>query len=206
MKRVKGLLALLLVCISLVLPSVAKANLLCNGGFEFGSFACWTRTGDLSFTSVTAFGFGPEEGTRSALLGPRSLGFLSQTFIDNPGDTLQVSFYYQSNGGAGAVFEADFNGNPMTAINAVIPTSVWTQVIFTATATGSDILRFDYLSASGFIGLDGVDITVVATHQDPPPDGGGSPIPEPARAPTLLFFGTSALFLLYKKRRTSFSH
>ena len=72
----------------------AQANLLVNGSFETGDFTGWTLTGNTGFTGVQGNfgGVDPEDGNFQSFWGPvGSDGFMSQTFVDNPGQALVVS-------------------------------------------------------------------------------------------------------------------
>src|SRR5262245_2475324 len=104
-------------------PSICDAitgNLIVNCGFERGNLRNWTPSGNISFTFVSGPGFDdgpvndPNSGNFFAFLGSmESDGFLSQTFGDSLGQTLQIEFFLASDGKTPNDFHALFNGNEL---------------------------------------------------------------------------------------------
>jgi hypothetical protein len=82
-------------------------NLIQNCGFETGSFAGWTQTGNTDPTQSYVETYGAHSGTYGAVLGPYNTsanapdpdpGYsetLSQTFADTAGQTATFSFWLQ---------------------------------------------------------------------------------------------------------------
>jgi len=159
-------------------PSICDAipgNLIVNCGFEMGNFPSlrgWTQSGNISLTFVSGPGFNdgpvndPNSGNIFAFLGPPgSDGFLSQTFPDTAGQTLQIEFFLASDGKTPNDFHAMFNGNELLSLIDDAAHG-YSDYVFEATASGLDTLTIGgFRNDHGFFGLDDVSVR---------------PIPEPA--------------------------
>ena len=82
-------------------PSACDAvmdNLVRNCGFETGTFANWTQSGDLSFTGISGPPV-PHTGGFGAFFGPiQSLGYISQMLPTTPGQAYEISFWLRNVG------------------------------------------------------------------------------------------------------------
>jgi hypothetical protein len=182
---VRSLGVLVAVVFGLLAPvNLAHANLVTNPGFETGDFSGWTQFGNVGFTGVDT-GL-PQSGSFSAFLGPvGSLGFLSQTLPTTPGQTYNLGFFLQSDGGTPNEFQVSWNGGVISdQLN--LPAFGYTERDFlNLLATSSTTpLVFGFRDDPGFLHLDDVAV---------------NPTPEPT---TLLFFGTTfaGLGLAYRRR------
>jgi hypothetical protein len=180
--RLVGILVAALVGL-LAPPHLARANFVTNPGFETGDLTGWTPFGNTGFTGVDA---SPHSGTFAAFLGPvGSLGFLSQTLPTTPGQTYNLGFFLQSDGGTPNEFQVSWNGGVISdQLN--LPAFGYTERDFlNLLATSSTTpLVFGFRDDPGFLHLDDVAV---------------NPTPEPT---TLLFFGTTfaGLGLAYRRR------
>jgi hypothetical protein len=154
-----------------------------NGGFETGSFASWTQSGNTAYTSVTSSSSFVHSGTYGSKLGPSgSLGYLSQTLPTFAGQNYLLSLWLDNpNNSSGATpnqFLVQWNGTTIFS-QTNLPFTTWTNLQFIVTATGaSTVLQLGFRDDPYYLGLD--DISVV-------------PVPVPAfRATTI----TSSTFNL----------
>jgi len=151
-------------------PSICDAtpgNLIINCGFETKNLRDWTQSGNVSFTFVSSvITDGPEgdpnSGNSFAFLGPLgSDGFLSQSFADTAGQTLQIEFFLVNDGNTPNDFRASFNGNALLSLDND-GAHGYTDYVFTATASGLDTLTIGgFRNDNGFFGLDDVSVRVI---------------------------------------------
>jgi PEP-CTERM motif len=165
----------------------ASAQSIVNGGFESSSFSSWSMAGDSMFSGVTCPGPGASvfEGNCSAFLGTSdAAGSLSQTFSTTVGQSYQVSFAVQYDGGAPAAFSAMFGNDLLYSITNPAATPGFLLETFVTTATSSSsTLAFNFRDDPGFLYLDGVSVAAV---------------PEPA---TYSLFALGAIALAARKKR-----
>jgi hypothetical protein len=138
-------------------------NLVQNCGFETGDFTHWTVT-DPSNTFVSSDceplipgGYGPHSGTYSACFGNiGSLGFVSQTITDIPGETYTFTFWLKSDGRTPNEFQASYNGTVLTDMKNMSAFG-YTQFSFPGLiGTGSDTIKFGGRDDPEFLNLDDV--------------------------------------------------
>jgi hypothetical protein len=142
-------------------------SLVQNGGFEAGSFASWTQSGNTAYTSVATSSSFVHSGTYGAALGPSgSLGYLSQTLPTSAGQNYLLSLWLDnpqnSSGATPNQFLVQWNGT--TLFNRTnIPYTTWTNLQFIVTATSaSTVLQFGFDNTPYYLGLDDISVTPVA--------------------------------------------
>ena len=136
------------------------ANLVQNGGFETGDLSNWTEVGNTGYGAVTCGG--APEGDCEAFFGPiGSLGGISQRIATTAGGEYAISLIFDSDGGKPGAFEVDFGGK--TLLSLANPPAAGDQTFtFDASATDADtILQIQFQDDSGFMFLDGVQVSSV---------------------------------------------
>jgi hypothetical protein len=150
-------------------PSICDAipgNLVQNCGFETGDFTHWTVVANLTAVcSGVASAYGPNSGTYSACLGNEgSLGFVSQTITDIPGETYTLSFWLKSDGFTPNEFQVSYNGTVLTDM-VNMSAFGYTQFSFAGLiGTGSDTIQFGERDDDGFLNLDDVSFVEVGGY------------------------------------------
>jgi hypothetical protein len=144
------------------LPERASAgsNLVQNGGFETGDLSGWTEVGNTGYGAVTCGG--APEGNCEAFFGPiGSLGGIAQSIATTPGGEYFIDFILNSDGGTPGAFEVDFGGH--TLLSLTNPPAAGDQgFILDAMATDANtILQIQFQDDSGFMFLDGVQVSSV---------------------------------------------
>jgi hypothetical protein len=154
------------------------ASLIANGGFETGDFTDWTVNNSggccVAVDQLSSgVGYGPNSGTYFAYIGTTDTSNISQTFTDTAGGTLEVSFYYASNGDLNPIppdsnqLNALFNGTTeftqtnigSTGTNAGSTIPLYVLETFSVVATGSDTLEFSFFDVPSALALDDVSVT-----------------------------------------------
>lgn len=160
-------LRLILSCAAvLLLPGLASADIVVNGGFETGDFTGWILSGNPIPGAVDISN--PHSGNYAADLSAQSsLGYLEQFLATTPGTLYNLTYFLASDGGTPNEFSAQLNGT--TLIDRMnIPSQTYTQYSFSFQATGTSTdLKFGFRNDPGFLHLDDVSVT---------------PVPEPALA------------------------
>lgn len=180
------------VAASMAAMSAGAAELLTNGSFETGNFSGWSSTGNTGDTYLSCGG-GAEDGSCYVVEGPvGSDGVLSQTFTDNPGDTLTISGWIQGVGEGPSHVAYYLNNTLLFDTGNPVPGGDWTNYTVTATATGTDTFSVSFRNDPSYDNLD--NFSVVATPG----------VPEPASWALMLtgFFGLGAT-LRSARRRTA---
>jgi hypothetical protein len=126
----------------------AKANLISNGNFGTGDFTGWTLSGDLNGGSSVGSSGNPTQPSgpgfgNSAYLG--TLGGildLGQTFSTVAGQTYDLTFFLQADGGPGT-FTTDINNVQVGSVSVNGATD-WTLYDLSFTATGAST-QLDFL-------------------------------------------------------------
>jgi streptogramin lyase len=134
-----------------------------NGGFETGDFTGWTRSGNLSYTSISTFA--PHSGKYHLDEGPiGSLGYIGQTLTTVVGQAYQVSLWYRRDGGTPSDLEVEWGAGNVVIRETNSPAHDYMQLsaIVMATST-STLLRIGFRNDPGFDQID--DISVLPEGQ-----------------------------------------
>ena len=186
----KALLILAGAALAFATPAVAQ-ELVTNGGFETGTFAGFTQTGNTGFTTVSTIA--PASGAFSGRFGPvGSVGGISQTLITTAGQNYLISFDLRNEGGTPNFYQALFGGSQLFAATDSAAFG-YTNFSTTAVATGaSTILAFNFQQNPSYFYLDNVSVTA---------SGIAAAVPEPATW-AMMLIGFGGIGASMRRRRT----
>jgi hypothetical protein len=172
----------------------SAAELVQNGGFQTGTFAGWTQSGNTGSTTVSSLA--GNASTFGARLGPvGSIGTLTQMLNTVASQTYTISFDLRNlQADAFNSFQVLFGGVQIYASGAGgFPASYLTFNGFTGTSTGAQTaLVFNFRQDPSYYLLDNVSVQGLAA------------VPEPATWMMLLLgFGMVGSVMRSRRRRVS---
>jgi uncharacterized repeat protein (TIGR03803 family) len=147
--------------------TVGLPSVLLNGGFELGTFADWTTSGNFENCFVTSVPAFVHSGAYGAELGPIGTpGYISQTVPTMTGELYRISFWLNSDGQTPNEFSVSWNGATLLDQQNLGDTS-WANFQLTASATTTNtVLTFGFRDDPSYFGLD--DIAVYPIGLAPP--------------------------------------
>ena len=135
-------------------------NLVQNGGFETGDLSGWTEVGNTGYGAVTCGG--APEGDCEAFFGPiGSLGGIAQSIATTAGGEYAISLIFNSDGGTPGAFQVDFGGQTLLSLTNPPAAGNQTFTFDAAAADANTILQIQFQDDSGFMFLDGVQVSSV---------------------------------------------
>lgn len=157
---------------ALMAAASAQAAIITNGGFETGSFAGWTQSGNTRSTSVSSNY--EHTGTYGAKLGPvTTAGSLSQTFSTEVGGLYALSYWLEVTN-IGGFKPNSFStkvGDNVLFSGTDISTQLYKQYTYDFVAAAAQTtLTFSFRHDPAYFGLD--DVSVIAKSNVPEPTTG----------------------------------
>jgi hypothetical protein len=192
------LIGAVIVAVGGAVPAYAT-EYLTNGSFETGDFTGWTysTSGDPTFTDVVPTivpfnGQGAQDGNyyvqTGALIADNAS--LSQSFADSAGETLKISGWVSGVGDTPSKVALSLNGITVTVEDSAL-NEPWTQITFTATASGFDTFSVGFGDDPGLLALDNFSVSSI------------SAVPEPGTWALLLLGFAGFGLLRYRRRNTA---
>src|SRR5262249_47781783 len=154
-------LLLMLVCsASLVVPRLASANIVFNGGFETGDFTGWILSGNPIPGNVD--GSLPHTGQFAAnLFAAGSPAFIEPQLTTIPGTGYELTYFLDSDGQIPNRFFAQVNGSTLFD-QSDIPAQSYTPHSFSFIATGASTdLKFGFRNDPGVFHLDDIAVDAI---------------------------------------------
>jgi hypothetical protein len=148
--------------------SVTSVPRLTNNGFELGSFAGWTQSGNIPDDHVTNLAIAVRSGAFGAEFGSDlSPGYISQTVNTYPGQPYLVSCWLDSpDGGTPNEFIASWGGKTVTELTNMTAFG-WTNLHFTVMSSSAQTtLQFGLRDDPAYLGLDDISVIPVPILQN----------------------------------------
>ena len=160
MNWTQGKVAALTVTVFAMVAPPTHADVV-NGGFETGTFAGWTQTGDPGFSSVDASA--ARTGSFGAFFGPELVGGISQSFATLAGAPYRVDFALSlASSDQPNSFSWTWNGVTQAPTLTNVAGFGYTNFSATVIATGaSSTIGFNFRDPQSFWLLDNVAVTAV---------------------------------------------
>ena len=158
-----GTLAALALLTLAALPQVAQAqNLVLNPGFETGTFANWTKTGNTSLSDVISNAATIHTGSFGYRGGQTTTaGGITQTISTLTGHSYTFSYWLKNSATSFTAqsFDASWNG---TSVQSLLNSGAmaYTEFSFTVIATGTSTpISFSFRNDPSFWRFDDVSVT-----------------------------------------------
>ena len=158
-----------LLFVTSLLPLVAQANLVVNGGFETGDLTGWTVIPAATGSDYGVTSYAPHSGSYSLELG--AVGSLDDTVLQSAlptvaGQSYLVDFWlYHPYANSQNDFTASWNGTSLLSL-VNTPINSWTEYTYTTTATGpTSTIQFAGRDVPAYYYLDDVSVNPVATPE-----------------------------------------
>lgn len=168
-----------LVSAVMVLPTVAKADLVVNGGFETGDLTGWSCSAPSGTCEAITPTFGTHSGSFSfyGFNNSSIFGTLFQSIATTVGDSYSLSFWAATNNISSVnQFEYEIDGGPVTAITPALLSYDQITASFVAISSATTIEFFyETQSGSGALYLDDVSVVDTTAAVPGPVVGAGLP-------------------------------